>query len=271
MEAYWHAFEAWATPIGDAFLNFMDPDGLYKASAIASWPLGDFASALAIALLYVAAIIFGSAIMLLGFPAVNTRMLQFVYNPIQIMLCSYMCIEAGVQAYRHHYSFYPCNPYDATNPVMGRLLWLFYMSKILDFVDTFIIIVGKKWKQLSFLHVYHHLSVFLVYWFLFRVCYDGEIYLTILLNGGIHTIMYTYYFVSSHTSSIWWKQYLTMLQLVQFAIMNVQGYLVIANACPKIPFRVQVTYMLYVQSLFWLFVFFFAKTYCGGKPRAKMD
>ena len=32
-----------------------------------------------------------------------------------------------------------------------------------------------------------------------RVGFDGDIYLTIILNGYIHTIMYTYYFVSQHT------------------------------------------------------------------------
>ncbi len=56
----------------------------------------------------------------------------------------------------------PCNPYNTANPVMGRLLYLFYCSKLFDFVDTLIIILGKKWKQLSLLHVYHHFSVFAV-------------------------------------------------------------------------------------------------------------
>lgn len=46
------------------------------------------------------------------------------------------------------------------------------------------------------------------------VCrYDGDIYLTIVLNGLIHTIMYTYYFVSMHSKDIWWKKYLTMMQV----------------------------------------------------------
>ena len=70
-------------------------------------------------------------------------------------------------------------------------LWLFYASKVLDFVDTFFIVIGKKWKQLSFLHVYHHTTIFLFYWLNLHVNYDGDIYLTIVLNGAIHTIMYT--------------------------------------------------------------------------------
>lgn len=45
---------------------------------------------------------------------------------------------------------------------MANVLWLFYMSKILDFMDTLFIVLGKKWEQLSFLHVYHHTTIFLV-------------------------------------------------------------------------------------------------------------
>jgi len=33
---------------------------------------------------------------------------------------------------------------------------------VFDFMDTIFIILGKKWNQLSFLHVYHHVTIFLV-------------------------------------------------------------------------------------------------------------
>lgn len=87
---------------------------------------------------------------------------KFAYNMIQVMLCSYMCIEAGVRAYDAGYSLMPCNPFNQTNPPIGFILYVFYLSKILDFLDTFFIIAEKRWKQLSFLHVYHHTSIFLV-------------------------------------------------------------------------------------------------------------
>ena len=35
---------------------------------------------------------------------------------------------------------------------------------MLDFFDTFFIIVRGKWNQFIFLHYYHHFSIFLVYW-----------------------------------------------------------------------------------------------------------
>ena len=88
--------------------------------------------------------------------------LKFVYNVVQIMLCSYMCIEAVMIAYRNNYSLMPCVTFDQENPKVANLLWLFYVSKILDFADTVFIILGRKWNQLTFLHVYHHISIFLV-------------------------------------------------------------------------------------------------------------
>ena len=123
-------------------------------------------------------------------------------------------IEALVLAYRNNYTLTPGNAFNAEKPVIARVLWLFYLSKVLDFYDTAQIILGQKWRQLSFLHVYHHSSIFFIYWLNLRLNYDGDIYLTIVLNGAIHSLMYLYYFVSLHTSNIWWKSYVTKLQLV---------------------------------------------------------
>jgi hypothetical protein len=41
------------------------------------------------------------------------------------------------------------------------------------------------------------------FWLNVNVGYDGDVYLTIVLNGLIHTIMYTCYFVDLHTKDIW--------------------------------------------------------------------
>ena len=142
----------------------------------------DFRFALAIAFGYVVLTISGSAIMKAGVPAIDPYPLKFVYNVSQIFLCSYMSVEAFMLAYRNGYSIC-CNDYNRENPAIAKLLWLFYVSKIWDFWDTIFIILGKKWRQLSFLHVYHHFTVFLIYWLDMQVMYDGDVYITILLNG----------------------------------------------------------------------------------------
>lgn len=51
------------------------------------------------------------------------------------------------------------------------------------------------------------------YWLNVNAGYDGDVFMTIVLNGFIHTVMYTYYFVSMHTKDIWWKKYLTLMQV----------------------------------------------------------
>lgn len=99
-----------------------------------------------------------------------------------------------------------------------------------------------------------------------RVAYDGDIFATIILNGFIHTIMYMYYFVSAHTRDIWWKKYLTAMQMIQFLTMNVQGYLMVSRGCSGMPEKIPMFYMVYIQTLFWLFMNFFIRSYCS-KPR----
>jgi elongation of very long chain fatty acids protein 4 len=99
--------------------------------------------------------------------------IKFIYNILQVMLCSYMCIEALVRGYQAGYTVLPCVDFNHSQPVIGFVLYVFYLSKILDFMDTVFIILEKKWKQLSFLHVYHHTSIFLVRptsFFLFPYC-----------------------------------------------------------------------------------------------------
>lgn len=144
---------------------------------------------------------------------------------------------------------------------MAKILWLFYTSKILDFMDTVFIVLGKKWKQLSFLHVYHHTTIFLFYWLNVYVNYDGDIYLTIVLNGLIHTVMYTYYFVSLHTDKIWWKKYLTLCQMIQFCCMITQALTLLLSGCPSAPPRVTKIYVIYIASLLFLFLQFFLSSY----------
>lgn len=215
--------------------------------------------------------------MRLGIPAIDPYAVKFVYNVSQIMLCSYMTLEALFLAYRNGYRVLPCVGYNQTNPPLANLLWLFYVSKVWDFWDTIFIVLGKKWRQLSFLHVYHHITIFLFYWLNSHVNYDGDIYLTIVLNGFIHTVMYTYYFICMHTKvpstgeslRIWWKSSLTMMQMIQFVTMMSQGTFLLATQCPTSSLRVIALYIVYIFSLFVLFAQFYVHSYSKPKKPKK--
>jgi len=280
MAAAWAQYKAWAEPLGRDILNWCADDQLFTASGAVApgkslptqgWPLADFPTAFAIAIAYLAFVVIGSIVMQ-PLPSLQdlTFPMRFVYNLMQVGLCSYVTIEAGILAYRNNYSLTPCNAYSDTNPPVGPLLWLFYVSKVFDFFDTLFIVLGKKWTQLSFLHVYHHLTIFMFYWINCNIGYDGDIYLTILLNGFIHSVMYTYYFVSMHTSNIWWKKHLTKCQLLQFCCMLSQAGYLLHVQCKTFPKRVTEMYLAYIASLFFLFMHFYIRSYRGA-AKAKAD
>lgn len=264
-------FELALDKIGDAIIAWARPEGWRVSPLTETYPLTDFSTAASIAIAYLCFVFIGKAVMK-NFSAVpGLYPLKFVYNILQVMLCSYMAIQAGVEAVRNGYTLLPCEPFNQATPVMGFILYVFYLSKILDFMDTIFIILEKKDKQLSFLHVYHHTSIFLFYWLNVSVGYDGDVFLTIVLNGFIHTMMYTYYFLCLHMDGkdIWWKSALTMGQMVQFMLMNAQALYLIFFRCDSFPRNIIVAYLFYILTLLVLFAMFYVQSYMrpkGDKP-----
>ena len=66
---------------------------------------------------------------------------------------------------------------------MASVLWLYFIIKIVDLLDTVLFALRKKSNQITFLHVFHHSSMVLNAWFgvkyvaggqsiLFHILYD---------------------------------------------------------------------------------------------------
>lgn len=98
---------------------------------------------------------------------------------------------------------------------MGWWMYVFYVSKYYELVDTVIMVLTKR--RLNFLHVYHHcivLPLFYVYMSTSMVLQ----WIIVVANCFVHVAMYYYYAMAAMGYTVWWKKYITMAQIVQFII-----------------------------------------------------
>merc|ERR1740117_1375683 len=156
-----------------------------------------------------------------------------------------------------------CNEHNLASENMAFITHCFYLSKAVDFVDTMFMIIKGNWRQVSFLHVYHHFSIFLFYWLNAQCNYDGDAYFSIVLNGSIHFVMYGYYFVTAFnvTVPMFIKKCITNSQLTQFCLMELQGIALLAmNGCGASR-PVTILYMVYISTMLVLFMNFKRQNY----------
>ncbi len=43
-------------------------------------------------------------------------------------------------------------------------MWWYFFSKLIEFLDTVFFVLRKKNNQISFLHMYHHATMFPIWW-----------------------------------------------------------------------------------------------------------
>jgi len=172
---------------------------------------------------------------------------------------------------------------ESWNNGMGYLQWLFYLSKYYEFIDTLILIVKKK--EPSFLQEYHHIGAVLSMWSLV-VTRTGLGYSFLLLNSGVHTIMYAYYAstvypITRGMLSIV-KRYITLMQITQFfiGVIFMAGPIIVAlmgigiggrtpdeflNVCTTSVQRYSIFFtFFYLLPLIMLFLSFYVRTYNEG-------
>eukprot|EP00164_Ancoracysta_twista_P001095 GFYU01001431.1.p1 GENE.GFYU01001431.1~~GFYU01001431.1.p1 ORF type:complete len:278 (+),score=102.55 GFYU01001431.1:200-1033(+) len=97
---------------------------------------------------------------------------------------------------------------------MGFWLYIFYASKYYELLDT--VLLALKKKPIIFLHVYHHCCMVFACYSWMAWGYSGPTWWACVVNSFVHVVMYTYYLITSLGRDVWFKKYITSLQLCQF-------------------------------------------------------
>ncbi|KAJ5716529.1 hypothetical protein N7493_008440 [Penicillium malachiteum] len=164
-------------------------------------------------------IIFGGREVMKNLPAFKLNTLFMLHNLLLTIISGVLLVlflEQLIPTLWNHGVFYTICDHNGgwTQPLI-ILYYLNYLNKYWEFIDTLFLVLKKK--PLTFLHTYHHGATALL-------CYTQLIGLTavqwvpITINLLVHVVMYWYYFQSARGIRIWWKKYITMLQILQFVI-----------------------------------------------------
>ncbi|XP_073950588.1 very long chain fatty acid elongase AAEL008004-like isoform X2 [Choristoneura fumiferana] len=155
-------------------------------------------------------------------PAYDLRSVIAAYNALQILLCGYVVFK------------------------------VFFLLR-------------KKQNQVTFLHVYHHFGMIAVAWGIVKWVPGGHMTMLVTINSFVHMVMYTYYLLTSWDDSfkysLWWKKYVTQIQILQFSYLMIHfGALLVKRECRFPP---QPAYIMFPQNLFMVLMFgdFYYRTY----------
>lgn len=133
-------------------------------------------------------------------------------------------------AYGRDYSLL-CQPVDYSSKEIPLIIahgcHSYFLLKIVDLLDTVFFVLRKKSNQISFLHVYHHTGMVVLTWGATKFFPGGHSLFTGFINSIIHIIMYTHYLLtvynSSYKQNVWWKKYITQMQIVSVFIYTSVG------------------------------------------------
>ncbi|XP_014090436.1 very long chain fatty acid elongase AAEL008004 [Bactrocera oleae] len=197
-----------------------------------------------------------------------------VYNFIQVLVSAWMVYE-GCVAWRNYN--WRCQPVDRSFSPQAvreaRGVYVYYLAKISELLDTVFFVLRKNERQVTFLHVYHHSVMPLISWGTTKYYPGGHGTFIGWINSFVHIVMYTYYFLSAFGPKmqkyLWWKSHITTLQMVQFCMVFIHQTQLLYTDCGYPRWSVCFTLP---NAIFFYYLFndFYQKSY-KKKQQAQAD
>jgi elongation of very long chain fatty acids protein 4 len=200
-----------------------------------------------------------------GVEPFDLKELMFVYNLFQAVFNLWFVVAMIIEVVSLGFSIWG-NYFDPSSRsyFLALLIWLHYQNKYIEWLDTVFIVLRLKHKQLSGLHMYHHVSIMWAWWIVCRFMPGSDAYFGCLINSSVHVLMYLYYAIALLGYSVPWKRYITQIQLAQFFICMLQAlYTLYLGNVPRFLSLCQLWVMV---SLMFLFRIFYASAYPGARP-----
>lgn len=198
--------------------------------------------------------------------------LMFLYNFIVVLIYMYNLYELVEMALKVGWQSYCRNYYD--EGVKEKLynlvpiIWNNYMVKLIELLDTVFMVLMKKNNSITKMHVLHHCLVPVYAWYIIRSETGSYIFLFVVVNAVVHIIMYTYYAIAvlgpKYRKYIWWKRYLTTLQILQFALVT--AFLAFAHfkGCTTSKFIITSSVIISIL-FFYLFIDYYVSAFFKNK------
>jgi len=222
--------------------------------------------AITLALIYLSIVILGPRYMRNREAFHIPAWILFIYNMALVILSVYMVEELVVGIYRSRYNLF-CQKmnvtYDKNEMKVTNALWFYFFSKAIEFMDTIFMVVRKRFTQITFLHVFHHSTMLIIWWIVMTWIPGSQAWFGPVLNSAVHVVMYSYYGLSvipSLRDKLWWKKYITMFQLVQFLLIFTHTFTGLVRGCDY-PLWGQLMLSGYMVVMLILFLNFYIQEY----------
>ena len=203
------------------------------------------------------------------------RNLLVVYNFLQVLLSFWLFYEGLDGGWLRKYSW-KCQPVDFSNTPealrVARGVYVYFLAKISELFDTVFFVLRKKESQITFLHLYHHTVMPMISWGATKYYPGGHGTFIGVINSFVHIIMYTYYLLAAllpqYHKYLWWKKYITRLQMGQFCLAFLHSCQLLFYDCDYPRWSL---ILILPNAMFFYFLFddFYSQAYKGAKKEAR--